>query len=143
MGGDGCTGITLHHVKAMGSIGDMSWKLCRGLEGSRKSIFGPTGAVLWSKALGVAESFCVCHCVLKGSESGADVLQILQKPHSAAVQAVPVEVPSSDPFVPPTRPQAGETKGVVARRLCSQSLLPAPLSSTGNTLVLLLWLCFG
>ena len=68
--------------------------------------------------------------------------QFLQRPHSAAVQAVPGEVPSSDPFVPPTRPQTEETEGVVPHQLCSRSLLPMPLPSTGIALVLLRWSCF-
>lgn len=92
----------------MGRPADTSWRVRKVQERSRKSIFAPSGAVLWSEALGVVESFRVCHFVLKGRESGADVLQILQKPHSAALQAVPGEVPSSDPFVPPAGPQAVE-----------------------------------
>ena len=75
-------GIVLPHLKVMGSVGDVSWNLCRWLEGSRKSLSAPTRAVLWSESLSIAESFSVCHSVLKGRESGADAQQILQKAHA-------------------------------------------------------------
>lgn len=105
----------------MSSISDMFWKLCGGLQGSRKIIFAPTKAVHCSEALADAESFCVCQCVLNNSCSEADVLQIIPKPHSAAVQAVPIEVSSSDSSVPPITPQAGKTEEMVPQHLSSQS----------------------
>lgn len=140
--GHGHRGIVLPPLKGMGGVCEVSWELRGGLEGSRKSIFSPTGGILWSKALSVVQSFCVCQCVLKARVSGADVQQVVQKPHSGAVQAVPREVPSSDPVVPPSSPQVGETEGELPCQLGSQSLLPTPLSSTGNILVVLLLLLY-